>query len=136
MTRRSASGSSCSPRLVDPVTSLKRTVTVLRTSALGASARAAPHNGQAATPRSYARLLGLRDAAAELVQDWPGRLHALGAERALEVREHRDAEGGVGLGARDEPVEPAPGGRKLLGGLHPRLGGRGEHPDQACQPFF
>src|SRR5262245_41754366 len=59
MTLRSASGSSCSPSAVEPVTSQKTTVTVLRTSdaAPGAapSGRGAPQNGQKANSSELSR---------------------------------------------------------------------------------
>src|SRR6266581_2147715 len=52
MMRRSCSGSCCSPRLVDAITSQKRTVTVFR-AATGADARGVPHAWQARVPSGF-----------------------------------------------------------------------------------
>src|SRR3954470_3475710 len=55
MTRRSASGSSCSPSAVEPATSQKRIVSVLRCSRAGAGAAAGvPHATQKRNPSGLA----------------------------------------------------------------------------------
>ena len=73
----------------------------------------------------------LRQEATELFDHAGLRLDAFGLQRPLEIGEHLGAEGRVGLGPGDELVEPAPRGRQLLRRLHPALGSRGKHPDQA-----
>ena len=53
MTRRSDSGSSRSPSAVDPVTSAKRTVTVLRTSRARVGSSASPQLPQKRKPSGF-----------------------------------------------------------------------------------
>ena len=76
------------------------------------------------------------EALAELVDDAAVGLVALRRECLLEVGDQRLAEREVGLGARDDLVERAARGRKLLRGPHPAGGGGTQESEEHSESLF
>src|SRR4051812_24015886 len=123
-TARSASGSVDSPRAVEPTTSQKRTVTVLRCSrAAGAGVTAAPHSAQNLAPSG---------------RSWPQLTHVGTRPRLLQARSDHLSD----LGRRRADLDAArlerfllPGGRARGAGddrarvAHRLAGRRGEAGD-------
>src|SRR5437764_11089937 len=102
---------------VEPVTSQKKTETVLRASV--------------AMWGSYGGLGG--EAAAELFDDGGVSLVPLGGESGLEVDNQPLAKLVVGLGALHDLVELTPSPRQFLGRLDPAHGRRRQHADQLSE---